>query len=138
MRPERGRHIAFVLLTGIGDVVHGLPVANALKRAGLASRITWIAEPVPAHIVRPHPAVDRVVVYHKTKGLPGVWQLAQELRGLDIDITFNFNVYAKSIWPTVLTRASRRVGFDRARSHEGVWLFSNEHLRGQMRAHTQD
>ena len=138
MRTEHGRHIAFVLLTGIGDVVHGLPVANALKRAGLASRITWIAEPVPAHIVRPHPAVDRVVVYHKKNGLLGIWQLARELRNRNIDIAFNFNVYAKSIWPTVLTRAPRRVGFDRRRSNEGVWLFANEHLRGGTRAHTQD
>jgi heptosyltransferase I len=34
--------------------------------------------------------------------------------------------------------ARRRIGFDRARSHEGVWLFANQHLSSNPRAHTQD
>ncbi len=40
--------VGIVLLTGIGDVVHGLPIANDLKRDEPARRVLWIAEPVPA------------------------------------------------------------------------------------------
>jgi heptosyltransferase I len=42
------------------------------------------------------------------------------------------------VWPTILSRAPRRVGFDRARAHEGVWLAANEHLAALPRAHTAD
>jgi heptosyltransferase I len=132
-----GARVCVVLLTGLGDVVHGLPVANALKRAGVA-HVTWVAEPTPSWVVRPHPAVDDVVVYHKTRGWRGVVELARALHGRRFDVTLNLNVYFKSVWPTVLSRAPHRLGFDRGRSHDGVWLFANEHLPPRPRAHTQD
>lgn len=132
-----GPRVCMVLLTGLGDVVHGLPIANALKHAGVG-HLTWVAEPAPSWIVRPHPAVDEVVVYHKNRGLSGIAQLASDLRARDFDITLNLNIYFKSIWPTVLSGAPRRIGFDRARSRDGVWLFATEHLRSRPRAHTQD
>ena len=131
------KSVCIVLLTGLGDVVHGLPIANALMDSGFARSITWVAEPVPARVLEAHPAVHNIVIYHKKKGLAGVLQLARDLRG-KFDVTLNLNVYFKSVWPTVVSRAPRRIGFDKARSHEGVWLFSNEHLPPNPRAHTLD
>ena len=131
------KNVCIVLLTGLGDVVHGLPIANALVDSGFAHTITWVAEPVPARVLQAHPSVHNLIVYHKKKGWAGVRELTRDLRG-PFDVTLNLNVYFKSVWPTVLSNAARRVGFDRRRSHEGVWLFSNEHLPPNPRAHTQD
>ena len=130
--------VCIVLLTGVGDVVHGLPVANAIRRAWPKAHITWVAEPAPSYIVRPHEAVDDVVVYYKSQGLAGVRTLWRDLRRHEFDITLNLNVYTKSVWPTLFSGASRRIGFDKHRSFEGVWLASNEHLPSRPRAHTQD
>src|SRR5207237_1272083 len=55
-----------------------------------------------------------------------------------IDLALNLNVYTKSVWPTLLSRARHRLGFDRGRSFEGVWLASNHHLHPRPRAHTAD
>ncbi len=132
-----GQRVCIVLLTGVGDVVHGLPVANALRRAGVA-QLTWVAEPAPAEVVRHHPSVDQVVVYHKKQGVRGVLQLASELKRFQFDVTLNLNSYFKSVWPTLLSRAPTRVGFDRPRSHDGVWITANRHLQPGPRAHTQD
>jgi heptosyltransferase I len=133
-----GSRICMVLLTGIGDVVHGLPVANALKAHDPSCHITWVAEPAPAGVVRHHPAVDDVVVYHKRRGLRGVLELWRQMKGRQFDVTLNFHVYFKSIWPTLFSRAPRRVGFDAARSRDGVRLAVNEALSPRPRAHTQD
>jgi heptosyltransferase I len=130
--------VCIVLLTGLGDVVHGLPLANALKRAGVARHITWVTEPAPSHVLRPHRAIDDVIVYHKKRGWRGVTQLARELRPRRFDLVLNLHVYFKGIWPTWFARAPRKVGFDRARSHDGVWLFVNEHLTARKRSHTQE
>lgn len=139
MSPPHSHRVCIVLLTGLGDVVHGLPIANALKRSGFARHITWVAEPAPSYVVRPHGAVDNVVVYHKRAGLRGLSELRRDLRGLHFDWTLNLNVYSKSIWPTWFSRAPLRAGFDRSRSHEGVWLAAvNRHLPPNPRAHTQD
>ncbi len=132
-------HLCIVLLTGLGDVVHGLPLVNALKDRNPRLRITWVAEPMPAQLIAGHASIDRVVVYRRADGMRGVSQLAKDLRAGDpIGVTLNLNVYFKSIWPTLLSRSPRRIGFDRARAHEGVWLAANEHLDPRPRAHTAD
>ncbi|HET7462657.1 MAG TPA: glycosyltransferase family 9 protein [Longimicrobium sp.] len=133
------RHVCIVLLTGLGDVVHGLPLVNALKDDDPTRKITWVVEPMPAPLLAGHPSIDRVVVYRKKEGVRGVRQLWRDLRaGERIDLTLNLNVYTKSVWPTLLSRAPHRLGFDRGRSFEGVWLASNHHLEPRPRAHTAD
>lgn len=133
------RHVCVVLLSGLGDVVHGLPLVNALKDDDPSRRITWVVEPMAAPLLAGHPSIDRVVVYRKKEGLAGIRRLRRDLRdGEPIDLTLNLNVYFKSVWPTVLSRAPHRVGFDRGRSFEGVWLASNHHLDRRPRAHTAD
>lgn len=138
-RAAEPRHVCVVLLSGLGDVVHGLPVLNALHDAIPGLRITWVVEPMPSTILKGHASIDRIVVYRAADGLGGIRKLASELASGDpIDVTLNFNVYTKSVWPTLLSRAPRRIGFDRARSFEGVWLAANDRLRSWPRAHTAD
>jgi heptosyltransferase I len=127
-----------VLLTGLGDVVHGLPVVNALKRHDPHRHVTWVVEPMPSGVLRHHPAVDEVVVFEKKKGWRGVRELREKLRGKRFDLTLNLNYYFKSIWPTLLSGAPHRLGFDWGRSRDGVWFAANHHLGARPRAHTQE
>ena len=133
------RHLRVVLLSGLGDVVHGLPVINAMRDAYPDMRVTWVAEPMPAGVLQGHPSIDHIVVYRRAEGVSGVRDLRRQLASLGRpDLTLNFNVYFKSIWPTLLSRGRRRIGFDRERSFEGVWLASNERIPARPRAHTAD
>jgi heptosyltransferase I len=133
------KHLCVVLLTGLGDVVMGLPAVNAIRDHNPRLRITWIAEPMPAGMLEGHSSVDQVVQYRRSDGVRGVRQLWRDLRAVPpIDVTLNMNVYFKSVWPTLLSRAPRRIGFERGRSFDGVWLASNEHLPEAPRAHTAD
>lgn len=142
VRAEKGSsapHICIVLLSGLGDVIHGLPLVNALKDSNPRVRITWVVEPMPAGILLGHPAVDNVIVYRRTQGVRGIRQLRRDLRAAGpFDLTLNLNVYFKSVWPALLSGAPRRIGFDRARSFDGVWLASNERLDPCAWAHTAD
>jgi heptosyltransferase I len=132
------RHVCVVLLTGLGDVVHGLPVVNALKRAWPATRVTWVVEPMPAGLLVPHAAVDDVIVYHKSRGWRGVLELRRIMARHRFDITINLNIYFKSIWPTLFSRAPERWTFGRDRARDGVWLAGNRRLPSRPRRHTQD
>lgn len=130
--------VCFVLLSGLGDVVHGLPIVNALKRDSSDRRITWVVEPMPSRILENHPAVDDVILFEPRRGLAGIGELRNQLHGRRFDVTLNLNVYTKSVWPVLLSGAPNRLGFDRRRTHEGVWLASNRHLVPGPRRHTQD
>lgn len=132
------RHICIVLLTGLGDVVHGLPVVNALKRAWPESRITWVVEPMPAGILQPHPSVDRVVVFEKRRGWRGVLDLRRQLAGEHFDLAINLNIYFKSIFGTLFSGAPVRWTFGRDRARDGVWLAGSRRLPPRPRRHTQD
>lgn len=132
------RRVCVVLLTGLGDVVQGLPVVNALKDDDPSRHITWVVEPMPAPVLQPHPSVDEVVVYRKKCGWRGLLELRRSLAGKRFDLTLNLNVYFKSVWPTLFSRAPHRLGFDRARSFDYTWLAANHHLEPRPRGHTQD
>jgi heptosyltransferase I len=137
-RHSTPRHICIVLLTGLGDVVHGLPVVNALKRAWPETRISWVVEPMPAAILSPHPAIDRVIVFEKKKGARGVRELRRRMKDEQFDLTLNFNIYFKSIFPTMMSGAGERWTFGRDRARDGVWLAGTHRLPPQPRRHTQD
>ncbi|NIQ58799.1 MAG: hypothetical protein GWM92_05100, partial [Gemmatimonadetes bacterium] len=72
------REICIVMLSAIGDAVHVLPVANALKRHWPDARITWVIQPVPHLMVRDHPAIDEFVVFRRRRGWRA-WLGFQEL-----------------------------------------------------------
>jgi heptosyltransferase I len=132
------RRVGIVLLSGIGDAVHGLPIANDLKRADPERAVLWVAEPAAARVLERHAAVDEVVVFHKQRGARGVVELAAALRGRPCDVTLNLQRYFKSVFPTVLSGAPVRVGLPRSKTRDGVSLFHTHHLSERGWCHTQD
>ena len=109
--PTGGGRVCIILLSGIGDVVHGLPVALALKRDRPSRKIVWVAQPASAQVLEHHPAVDEVIVFRPEKGLRGVYDLWRSFRaGPSCDLTLNMQRYAKSIFPAYLSGAPVRVG----------------------------
>lgn len=137
--PALPRSIRIVLLSGLGDVVHGLPLVNAIKAADSDVNITWVVEPTPAAILANHDSIDRIVVFQPRDGVSAVRKLQRDLGALPKpDVTLNLIVYTKGVWPTILNPSRRRIGFGRDRSFEGVHLASNEHLPRRPWAHTAD
>src|SRR5690606_39909118 len=131
-------HIWIDRLSDHGDVIHGLPVVKALRRASPRTRITWVVEPMPAGILQPHDAIDDVIVYHKKRGIAGLLELRRRMAREKFDLALNFNIYFKSIFATVFSGARERWTFGRDRARDGVWLAGNRHLPARARRHTQD
>jgi heptosyltransferase I len=114
-----------------------MPVVNALKDDDPRRRITWVARPMPAEILGAHPAVDRVLLFRKD-GWRGVRDLWRQMRRLRFDLVLNLNRYFGSVVPTVFSRARHRVGVDRRRVRDPVWVFCNDHLPPRRHGHVQD
>ncbi|MEX1184501.1 MAG: glycosyltransferase family 9 protein [Gemmatimonadota bacterium] len=131
-------HVCIVLLTGLGDVVHGLPLVNALRRAWPDTRITWVTEPMPAPILQPHAAIDEVIIFRKQDGWRGVRALWSRMKAERFDVTLNLMPYFKSNFPTLFSRAPERWTFGPDRARDGVWLAGNRRLPVRPRSHTQD
>jgi heptosyltransferase I len=129
------------MLSAIGDAVHVLPVANALKRRWPESRITWVIQPVPHQLVAGHPAVDEFVVFERRRGMSGLASFAavhQALRGRRFDLLLGLQVYFKAGLITALTDARVKLGFDRNRARDLQWLFTNRRIARHPPQHVQD
>lgn len=139
VRPPR--EIAIVLLTALGDAVHVLPVANALKRAYPDSRITWIIQPVPHRLVESHPAVDSFILFRRRRGAAGLRSFAEirrDLAGRRFDLVIDLQVYFKAGIITAMTDAPVKLGFDRARARDLNWLFTTHRIPARPGQHVQD
>ena len=59
--------ILIVKLSAIGDVIHALPVAGALKECFPQSRITWVVEKPAYDLVTNNPHIDEIIIFNKPK-----------------------------------------------------------------------
>jgi heptosyltransferase I len=130
--------VCIVLLSGIGDVVHGLPVAMALKRDRPSRQVVWVAQPAPAQVLEHHTAVDEIVVLRPGAGLEAVRTLRAVFRGKPCQVTLNMQRYARTLLPTYLSGAPVRVGMAPSRTRDGVRFINTMHTPEGPWRHTQD
>lgn len=133
--------VCIVMLSALGDAVHVLPVANALKRAWPGTRITWVIQPVAHGLVRGHAAVDEFVVFRRAPGLDGVTafrEYAAAVRGRRFDLLLGLQVYLKAGILTALTPSQVKLGFDRARARDAQWAFTTHRIPPHEPQHVQD
>jgi heptosyltransferase I len=126
------------MMSAVGDAVHVLPVINALKRVNPQTRITWVLQPAPATLVRGHRSVDEIIIFDRSKGLMAFADIASELGKRRFDLVINLQVYFKAGIVTGATRASIKLGFDRARARDMNWLFTNRKISPHPVQHVQD
>ena len=103
-------NILVVRLSALGDVVHAIPAAAALRRAFPRARIDWLVEARHRAIVDLVTVVDRVVVVRQSS-VGGWTRVLRELRATRYDVALDFQGLTKS---AVLARgsgASRVAGF---------------------------
>jgi len=135
------REICIVMLSALGDAVHVLPIANALKRAWPESRITWIVQTVPHALVAGHPAIDDFVVFRRLRGVHA-WRSFDDVRralhGRRFDLLLGLQVYLKAGFITTLADARVKLGFDRARARDAQWLFTTHRIPPHAPQHVQD
>lgn len=130
-----GKRVALVLLSAIGDVVHGLPLVNSLRAAFNSIHLTWIIQPVPHQLVRYHPAVDEFVLFRRELGLRAYQEVWRATRDRRFDLVLAPHVYFKAGVITGLLRAPRKIGFDRSRTRDLNTLFTNERIPARPLGH---
>ena len=136
------RSVCIVMLSAIGDAVHVLPVANALKRAWPDVRISWIIQHTPKTLVEGHPAIDEMIEFEKRRRGLRSWtnfaDLAHYLRGQHFDLALALQVYLKAGIIVGMLPAKRKLGFDHARARDGNWIFTNERIPHHSPQHVQE
>lgn len=136
------KNILIIKLSAIGDVVHALPVAHALKQAYPDARITWIVEKPAYDLLTNNPNIDEVIIFDKPKfksfsgfisHAPG---FIRHLRAGKFDLVLDLQGLFKSGMISLLSGAKTRLVYENTR--EGSQLLSNRVVGAYSQGHVVD
>ncbi len=134
--------IAIVKLSSLGDVIHALPVASALRAAFPDAHLSWVVEVRESAILRDHPALNALVSVDTRRWRRAIWarggvrevkgevaDLYRRMRGARFDVAIDLQGLIKSGVLTAATRAPLRIGFSPFRCWEPLnALFTNRRV----------
>lgn len=114
------KRVLIVKLSALGDVVHALPVAAALKDSYPHLEIDWAVEPLASDIVRACPIVSHVHVFPKERSVrrfrsssASVWlATVRTLRERRYDLALDLQGLTKSSLVAFASGARRRLGYN--------------------------
>jgi heptosyltransferase-1 len=135
--------VALVKLSALGDVVHALPAAHAIRQARPDAELTWIVERREAAILTGNRELDHVIpvdtrLWRREFRRPGgpvavavkVRGLLRALRARRFTLALDLQGNLKSGLITALTRAPLRVGFALGDCRESLnALFTNRRVK---------
>lgn len=115
------QNILIVKLSAIGDVIHSLPVAPALKKCFPQARITWVVESPAYDLLTNNPNIDEIIIFDKIKfkTLGGLLRhtpdFISELRKRRFDLALDLQGLFKSAAIAYLSSAPKRLVYCNAR-----------------------
>lgn len=108
-----------VRLGSLGDVIHALPAASALRDAFPEARIDWLIEPKWRRLLEGNPDLTEIIPLEK-KTAGGLVTTIRKLRAAHYTCAIDFQGLYKSALPAFSSGAPRRIGFPSTYAREGI------------------
>ncbi len=111
------KNILIVKLSAIGDVIHALPVAHALKQQYPQARITWVVEKPAYDLLTNNPDIDEIILFEKPKFksfsglLTNAPELSRQLKSRKFDVVLDLQGLFKSAAIAWLSGAVEQYGY---------------------------
>jgi heptosyltransferase-1 len=115
------KNILIIKLSAIGDVIHALPVACALKQTYPNARITWVVEKASYDLLTNNPYIDEIILFDKPKfkSLSGLltngYKFSKLLKSHNFDLAIDLQGLFKSAAISYLSGAPKRLVYCNAR-----------------------
>ncbi|MCH6255768.1 glycosyltransferase family 9 protein [Puniceicoccaceae bacterium K14] len=113
--------ILIVKTSSLGDIMHGLRVAQSIKDRLPNVEIDWVARRKYVATVKASSVVNRVFTFYRHDGVRAFFALVRDIRKHDYDYIFDMEGLARSALIGWFGKASVKVG--RSDAREGATLF---------------
>ena len=137
--PEFNR-ILILKLGSLGDIIHTLPLVNALRREYPDTHIGWAIEKRFSGLIKNHPSVDEVILFERERSsfksiLPFIG-LIRKIRARKYELIIDLQGNLKGGIITLLSGCHRRLGFKRGSSRvEAISTFFTNWKVGEEGSH---
>jgi lipopolysaccharide heptosyltransferase I len=113
-------HHRFLLvrLSSLGDVIHALPAASALRDAFPEARIDWVIDVRWQRLLEGNPDISEVIAYDR-KQAGSLSTSIRKLRAAQYTCAIDFQGLYKSALLALASGAPRRIGFQSSYAREG-------------------
>src|SRR6202522_2707047 len=98
-----------VRLGSLGDVIHALPAASALRDTFPEARIDWLIEPKWRRLLEGNPDLTEIIALEK-KTAGGLATTIRKLRAAPYPCATDFQGLSKTALPALASGPSRRIG----------------------------
>lgn len=115
-KPQR---ILILRMSAAGDIIHGTPVAHALRTAFPEAYIAWLVEDRFANLLEGNPDLNELIIVPRRawqkwstgRRIQTVMELMRKIRSLHFTTTLDLQGLTKSALPGFLSGAKERIGF---------------------------
>lgn len=117
------RNILIIKLSAIGDVIHALPMAPAIKQTYPEAKVTWVVEKTAYDLLTNNPYIDEIIVFEKKKfkTLIGFFKytpaFSRMLKTKKFDLALDLQGLAKSAAIAYLSGAKAKLGYCNMREY---------------------
>lgn len=108
-----------VRLSSMGDIIHALPAASALRDAFPEAWIDWVIDPRWQRLLEGNPDLTHVIS-HDRKRAGGITSSIRNLREAHYTCAIDFQGLYKSALLAFASGAPRRIGFQSSYAREGL------------------
>src|SRR5580704_12929395 len=108
-----------VRLSSLGDIVHALPAAAALRDTFPSARIDWLVDPKWTRVLEGNPDISAAIALDR-ESAGGIRATIETLAGEKYDCTVDFQALYKSALLPFAARIPRRIGFKSSYAREGL------------------
>ena len=126
-----------VRLGSLGDIIHAVPAAAALRRSFPQASIEWLVDVRHRDLLELVPVVDRRIAVN-TSSAGSVWSVLSQLRRARYDATLDLQGLLKSAVLARLSGASRVIGFPADLLRERAARFLYTETAGDTAPHVID
>jgi heptosyltransferase-1 len=114
--------LLIVKTSSIGDVIHALPVVQAIRESRPGLSLGWVIRRRCADVLRGCPWIDDLYVVPDRPSLRDLWALRKTLRAGRYQCALDMQGLFLSGLMTRLSGAPVRIGWDRNRERNAIWL----------------
>jgi len=118
------QHILIIKPSSMGDIIHGLLIAEAIKAQLPEISIDWVVRREFAELVQAASVIDHTYIFERSAGVGGFMRLMREVRTQRYDAVLDLQGLARTGILTRAAHAPRKIG--RSDARECAWIGYNE------------
>jgi heptosyltransferase I len=118
------QRILIIKPSSMGDIIHGLLIAEAIKTQMPEVSIDWVVRREFAALVEAASVIDHTYIFERSAGVGGFMRLIREVRTQRYDAVLDLQGLARTGILTLAAHAQRKIG--RSDARECAWIGYNE------------